>query len=374
MGRYTNVSIIHSTIGVVKKVNWSDQLTRIRRLIRDPEGLIWSEAMLLRIFNDEQNDLLNQMPVVHNVQALQIPPEFAEAYTFDHEWSMAGPGEVYRFSYFYDAENFAYTAIWEAEHLDGYNADTSAEGTTYTHPWEAWMCDFAEPPPIPLPDNFKSMVALYWDKQEVNPSTKNEIMDDGFSTWRTTTGTPEYYRRDEESNNWIYLYPLPDAEWVVEPVDSGPLTFGGEFITFGDEQLYFNQLAETALESQNQADPDVAAYAVTYTAIDGNLLAIYEQEAVALEADTDESVLPAWMQKYVEYGVAARAFRANTDGQITSLADYWDLRKLATLEAIRIYRMKRLKDRALCLTTQDRSSGGRINRHPRLPSTYPAVN
>ena len=322
-------------------MNWSEQLTRIRRLIRDPEGLIWSEGMLLRIFNDEQNDLLNQMPIVQNVQALQIPPEFAESYTFDHEWSMAGPGEVYRFTYFYDADNYAYTAVWELEHLKGYSATTSAEGTTYTHPWEAWLCDMAEPAPIPLPSDFHAMIALYWDKQPVDPSTKNEVMDEGGTCWRTEGGTPEYYWRDEEANNWIYLFPMPEAAWGTD---------------------------------DNQDDPDVAEYAVTTTAIDDNLMAIYEQESLALAEYTDESVLPTWMQKYIEYGVAARAFRANTDGQITSLADYWDLRKLATIEAIKLYRLKRIKDRTLCMATQDSSGGGRVGRRPRLPSTYPALD
>jgi hypothetical protein len=312
------------------------------------------------------------MPVVQNVKALQIPPEFQESYTFDHEWSMAGTGEVYRFTYFYDSENFAYTSVWEAEHLKGYTATTGAEGTTYTHPWEAWMCDFAEPAPIPMPLDFNAMIALYWDKQPVEPSTKSEVMDEGVTCWRTEGGTPEYYWRDEESNNWIYLYPMPIAEWVADPALPTPLTFGDEPITFGTERLYFNEVTVSA--TVNQSDPDVAEYATTTTAIDGNLLAVYEQESVALVEHTDESIIPRWMQKYIEYGVAARAFRANTDGQITSLADYWDLRKLATIEAIRLYRLKRMKDRILCMATQDRSAGGRLSRRPRLPSTYPALD
>ena len=105
--------------------------------------------------------------------------------------------------------------------------------------------------------------------------------------------------------------------------------------------------------------------------ISNNLLVVYLAEPAEITAAADETTLPEFLQKYVEYGTAARALRANTDGRLESLADYWELRKKAGYEAIKKWKRLKMADRDIQFRTRTGSSGGARPAYPRLPSSYP---
>lgn len=324
-------------------MDWSDQLTRIRRWVRDPDSNIFTDAFLLRLFNDELNSLHNQMGVVADVKVIRTHPEFQSAYLFDWEWAHNdnASGEVYQAGDYYDAGDEVYQHIWEPESLKGYNATTSCAGTFYTQPWEAWVADTPYfPPPIPMPSDFGEMVFIAYDKDEITPESKSELLSRDDQTWKTRTGEPLTYWRDEQNSNWIFIYPLPTVEW---------------------QDSYD---AET--------DPEEAEYATgTPLPMEENILAVFRSQANEIEDDNDESTLPSFLHKYAEYGTAARALRANTDGQILSLADYWDMRKKAGQEVIKRYKTQKMAGRNFCFKPQNGGRPSRQRRHPRLPSEYP---
>lgn len=104
----------------------------------------------------------------------------------------------------------------------------------------------------------------------------------------------------------------------------------------------------------------------------GNLVVFFIKRATDIESEFDESLLPDFLQRYCEYGAISRAYKANTDGRIQSLADYWDMRKKAGIVAIKRFMAKRLADREYRLESARMNSGGKY-RHPRLPDEYPEV-
>lgn len=110
---------------------------------------------------------------------------------------------------------------------------------------------------------------------------------------------------------------------------------------------------------------------MTDLSISGNLLVVYRVEASEVVDTTDETELPSYLQKYVEYGTASRALRANTDGRIESLADYWELRKKAAYEVIKKWNRQKLSAWRIRLATRDGSPGSSRPKYPRLPSSYP---
>jgi chromatin segregation and condensation protein Rec8/ScpA/Scc1 (kleisin family) len=112
------------------------------------------------------------------------------------------------------------------------------------------------------------------------------------------------------------------------------------------------------------------AIAAAETSATGNVVVFYKTQPTEIEDSDDETELPAYIQKYVEYGTAERALRANTDGRIESLADYWGLRKKAGYEAIKKWKRLKLSDRDLQLRTRTSSGIGQRPKYPRLPSTY----
>lgn len=128
----------------------------------------------------------------------------------------------------------------------------------------------------------------------------------------------------------------------------------------------------TTAIARAEADPTTSRYGVTTINPTGNLVVFFVKHATDIEEETDESLLPSFLQKYVEYGVISRAYKSNTDGRIQSLADYWDLRKKAGIVAIKRFMTKRLADREYRLESARMNSGGKY-RHPRLPDEYPEV-
>ena len=105
---------------------------------------------------------------------------------------------------------------------------------------------------------------------------------------------------------------------------------------------------------------------------ENNLVVFFVKRATDIEQGFDESLLPEFLQRYCEYGAISRAYKANTDGRIQSLADYWDLRKKAGLVAVKRFMVKRAADRDYRLESARMNSASQ-RRYPRLPDEYPEV-
>lgn len=310
--------------------------------MRDPDGEIFSDQFLLRIFNDEQQQLFGTTGPVQNVKSVRTHPEFRRAYTHEFEWQYSDHenGDVYEVGFYSDSYEMTYLYVWEAEQLKAYGATTSEQGDVYTQPWEAWLASsFWFPPPIPMPSDFAGAVFVSYDRVLVEPISKRELINFNDSTWKTLTGEPFKYWRDQKNNNWIRLYPLPTLTWQDSEEASG--------------------------------DPDEAEYGDSVVDVDANVLVVYVSDPEEITGGSSESTLPRYLQKYVEYGTAARALRANTDGRIESLADYWDMRKKAGYEVVKKWKRLKMTDRDIRIRTRGGGGTSFRPRHPRLPTTYP---
>ena len=324
-------------------MTWAEQLVRIRRFLRDPDGDIWSDAFLLRLYNDEQFDLFNKLGLNETVKAVRIPPMFYSTYLQDWEWTHIdhADGEVWKSFQFHDAEETVFSSTWESQLLSGVDASETDSGHHFTHPWEA-LADGVTPgdiPPLHAADGFHRMLFIAFDRGPIEATTLKEIASTDPS-WRTRTGVIQSYYRDETISDYLMPYPIPTvADWQ----DTG----------------------------EGEADPDTSQYGSTTLDVDNNLLMVFEKVPTELSATTDESDFAKFVQKYVEYGVIERAYGANTDGRITSLSEYWGYRKKIGYKALRIFKNKRTQDRDYCLVTKGVPAKS-TRRHPRLPDAYPA--
>jgi len=280
---------------------------------------------------------------VYNVKTIRTHPEFIDAYLHEFEWAETGhvSGEVYQVGLFDDATEYVYLYVWEAEQLKAYGATTGEQGEVYTQPWEAWCVSNAwYPPPLPLPEDFSQAVYVAHDRDRIDPLTKRELIRQDDTTWKTREGGQAWsYWRDAKVNNWIRVYPIPTLTWQDT--------------------------------EETQGDPDEAEYGSNTVDVDNNLTVVYVTDPVEITGSADESTLPPYFQKYVEYGVAERALRANTEGRIESLADYWGMRKKAGYEVIKKWKRLKMADRDIRLKTQSGSGQRQRPALPRLPSTYP---
>lgn len=326
-------------------MSWEDQRIRIRRMLRDPDGNIWSDAFLLALYNDEQHSIQNAVGAYQDIRVVRMPPMFYTSFMFDFEYAHtdSSSGEVWQIFYYDDNKGSVYNHFWERQHFEELTPTTSAVGTNYTQPWEG-LSDLitpAEPPPIKLPADFNKMLFIAYDKDPLKPISKREV-EDMDSSWRTRQGKPMYYWRDEEFSNRIYLYPIPDS------------------ITFTDT------------ETDGEGDPDTSEYGTTTIDVDNNLIVVFDKNLSELSNDYDSPSWAEFLHKYLEYGVTSRAYHADTDGYIPSLGEYWEMRKNFGINAIRRYMQLKKADREYRLRPHV-GEPIRSRKHPRLPSDYPVT-
>lgn len=406
-----------------------EQLRRIRRKLRDPDGNIWSRAFIITLFNDIQKDIQVKTRYLEDVQVLRLPSYYHISYLHEWEWVFLPDSQYYRALKYFEQDSTAYTAVWEAQELFGIASNTSDDGAHFTQPWEAWAgLTVGETVSVKFPTNFHTAKLLAYDQVPINYISKKEITQTDPSYILRESEPYAYYREDDLDNSFI-PYPRPSSvvwndvqgsqdpdfvytyDWEVNQVVQ--LAGVGEKWLFNDDSIEHTYIWEDNLGVDLDYGlrgmylfeldylPPGNRGTVLYVAGDtttgvgvinnytaalfsqetglavevlddhDNFLLIYDITPDDIVEDTDESDFPSFMQKYIEYGVIARAYGANTDGKIQSLADYWGMRYEAGISIIKRYMGKKMADRDFRLTI---SHGRAINkRHPRLPDTYPTV-
>ena len=343
-------------------MSWGNELVKIRRYLRDPDGNIWTEGLLRNLWNEVQVDLANKTNILEDVTSISVPPRFQWSYLHDWEVQFIPSGVTAYRALRNQGDYFAFSSRFEAQISAGVGSDGTDEGRAFTHPWEAWIkTDVGKEVPLPLPNNFSSAKWLSYDRDPISITSRRQVQHSG-GQWVTNIGpATNYYHLDDVSNQ-IVLWPRPStAVWYDNAQDEGMLTD-----IDGDTNAVDTGTLTRRTGTLLGADTGIA---IDVVELASQVLLVYDiapTEASGLGSKID---WPAYMTKYVRYGVLARAYKANTDGHIVSLAQYWDDRYDLGVQALKQFRRKR--------TTRTRRLGPvtRIqrNRRPRLPSAYPAV-
>jgi len=411
-------------------MNWGDQLTRIRRYLRDPDGNIWSDSLLLRLYNNAQKDMQIEVGQLEDIQVFRVPSLYQESYLYDWEWRHTDntAGYVFQALNFLDQQDMVYVANWEAEQITSTGATTNDSGWYFTQPWEAFMDGVTSPgnpPPVWASSEFDKAISVYYNRDPLEAYTKKQISIDD-RTWKHRTGKEMGYYRSDTLDNEILLYPKPSTvSWT--DFDYGPpirafsysqsweeayMTGTGNGFTIADDtdEVTYNW------ETNYKADPGDFEYtdATTDTWIDiratseygiaifdedgdtqdlglvvdggyvegltgastdildweNNLLMVFTKVPTDIVLKSDISDFPKYLRKYIEYSVLEEAYAANTDGKIQSLEDYWNWRKKLAYKAIKTFSIKKRADRDYRLVTKGVPARA-VRRHPRLPDTYP---
>ena len=335
---------------------FNDQLTIIRRYLRDPDGNIWPDETIRTYWNDAQLEVATKIGFLEKVNVYTYPPQWTYSYMRDweHEYT---EGDRYRALTTWQARNTECCYPWEP----GYwltSSDTTDGGTRFTHPWESGYSGPGDVVPIPFHDRFTKMKFMAFDEQPLTfIDRKNLAQSD--SHFKTASGSPLYYWPIDEYENTFVLYPRPSSiTWDDDSLLESPLDSfddAGGIITW----------TEAALD-----ETDTGIITETVDA-DGNIFAIFEslpQDVPVSDWAETEIDWPEFLVKYIRFGALERCYGADTDGFIPSLRDFWKLRKEAGVKAMKRYKALRSTDR-------DYQLGGRMRqpvaRHSRLPAGYP---
>lgn len=340
---------------------WSDNRTRIRRYLRDPNANIWSDALLLALWNDAQREIVRKAGFLEKAEAVAVPPEYDMAYLHDWEWAFLpeGHGYCHEALHYYQQGEIVLCSPWEAQTIAGTDGSSSDLGPHFTHPWEGFMTPCADPVPLRLPRGFSESVLVAWDRWPMDPLPKKALQTDDPS-WKTHAGKPQYYWRDQVTDQIFYLYPFPSAVAWHDTDGTGMVTaVDGVGADLG-----------LLIDIPGALDESDTGITLDVINLENNAFFIFRVEAEDLAAATDESDFPPFLQKYVEFAVLEKAYNADTDGKNDTLRDFWAKRKDLGIEVIKRFLQKRRSDRDFRLVTPS-TPGGRNRRQPRLPDTYP---
>jgi hypothetical protein len=401
-------------------MNFGEQLARIRNKLRDPEGKIWARSLIVDTFNDCQKEIQVKTKFIEDIDVIEIPPLYDISYMHDWEWRHFPEGidRAYRSLRYSEQGGFTFCHRFESEMYFGRNNDLADEGTHFVFPWEGMMADTpGEVIRFKFPSDFHSTIYIAYDRKPLDFEHKKTIQmsDQGYVN---TDGEPYCYYREDDLDNEFVLYPKPQANFDDETNithvythswEAGLLSGEGEMFGVLDSvnsrtyiylwELGFTGQADVGIRSMFESEEgSLAQYAAgdssdVFGAIsfregdllsqetgfstdilddDGNVILIYSGIGRDVSLDADESNLPKFLRKYIEYGVLEQCYGSNNDGRIQSLAEYWRYRYLTGIQMIKKFMIVRKQDRNYRMISSDRATN-RNQRHPRLPSNYPAI-
>lgn len=346
-------------------MSWADELEKIRGFLRDPNGLIWQEPFLRHLYNDCQQDFQKKTHVLEDVIGQRVPQLYHFAYQQDWEYADL-PDSLTQFYQCLSLHDY-YVAChrWEPQQITGIeNADVADYGAHFTQPWEAYHLEAGEVVKQRFPSNCNAVKFMAYDEKPIGATTRKNVQSlDG--SYINTQGTPiAYYPHDETDNSYV-LYPRPSVAFQNDVAGEGVA-----FYEAGDTED-----DDTGVIAIRDGSTPTGSLGASVDIIDtiNQMFVVYDVSPNDVTTISDEPAFPEFLRKYIRYGVISRAYGANTDGRIQSLAEYWGARWRFGINCVRQFVRNRRQDRDYRLTTKGLAPSRRY-RHPRLPDTYPNVN
>lgn len=344
-------------------MTWATELVKVRRMLRDPSGLIWSEAFLRHMWNDVQQDFQLKTGVLEDLQAERFPPVYQFSYQQDWEFRHCPSTESKFYQCLLQHDDLVFCHRWEPQQRAGTGGEVADYGIHFTQPWEACMSEVpGELIRMRFPRNFNTMKFIAYDEEPIDASARKGVhADPGF---HTKEGEPLcYYRVNDED---YVLYPTPSTAFVSE-------LSGESMALYADGDTEDTTTGSIATRTGSSDVSDESGMSIDVVDTSDSVFMVYSASPTDMASGADEPDYPEFLRKYIRHGVVGRAYSANTDGRIRSLGDYWELRYSLGVQFTKRYMRNRRQDRDYRFTSRGTRSQRRY-RHPRLPDGYPHVD
>ena len=336
-------------------MSWGDELVKIRRLLRDPDAGIWTDAFLLNVYNDVQREFQHKTSVLEDIAAQRVPGLYHFSYMHDWEYAYLPT----KYSQFYQCLNRHDEAVfchrWEPQVVAGITSDISDYGAHFTQPFEAYMGKTpGEPIRIRFPANMRNLKFIAYDEEPIKLTTRKHVQTHD-SSYLTREGQPFAYYKTSDLDDSYVLYPRPASSFADE--------IEGEGVAFYAEDDTEDVTTGTIAVRTGDTASDNIGVSVDVVGTVDNIFLVFDVTPTEIVSVSDEGDYPPFLRKYLNYGVVSQAYGANTDGRIRSLSRYWDARFQVGIQHTKRFVMNKRNDRDYKL-----SSGGRRPPNKRLPT------
>ena len=344
-------------------MSWGDELVKIRRLLRDPNANVWTDDFLLNLYNNVQRDFQHRTKVLEDVAAQRVPGLYHFAYMHDWEYRFLPT----KYSQFYQCLNRHDESVfchrWEPQVTAGITPDISDYGIHFTQPFEAFMGETpGEPIRMRFPANMRNLKYIAYDEEPISLTTRKAVQNQD-SSYLVSEGRPFSFYKSSDLDDSYILYPRPSTSFVDE-IEGDGVAF------YAEDDTEDVTTGTIAVRTGDTASDNVGASVDVVGTVD-NIFIAFDVTPTEIVNASDVGDYPAFLRKYINYGVISQAYGGNTDGRIPSLSAHWSERYEMGIKHTRRFSRNKRQDRDYQLTT------GVIRRqrkrHPRLPSTYPAV-
>ena len=207
-------------------MQWSSSETRIRKYLRDPNAKIWSQDLLIDLWNQAQDQLNKDSRLHTKILGVHVPG--INNYTTTYEWEQEYlEGSIRRFGLIDAANGYTVSYEWEIPQIRGLTP-VDSDGYRSSHSWEIYtISGVVDLDILKFPDDFGSPLLVAWDRERLSPTTEEEIRSRGRA-YRTNSGKPtEYMLIGQDEEREFALIPRPSSvtfdtyEYSVEDVDAG---------------------------------------------------------------------------------------------------------------------------------------------------------
>lgn len=322
-----------------------NSLEHLRKILRDPDGAIWSDAVLLNYWKRALIEVAQTTGATVAAEVRKYPQEYTWTVFFEWERQFT-EGDAWTPLANWEAGEAAICYAWEASYAG--DSDEYVTGYAVTHPWESAYAEPYQLMPVKVGGRHLKTIYAAYDESTIDLITQQALGRlDQF--YRTREGKTTHWYWWDTTDMTIGLYPRPAP--VLDDLEVGEyFDDDGGIVIFEDGKY---ETSDTGLVDDSLETAD-------------NLFLVYQR----YDSPTtmwDEADYPKWLRHYIEACVLEYAYSADTDGFVPSLRDYWTMRKKAGFEIVKRLKSVGMRDRII-------QRGGSARRgvrvEPLLPSNY----
>ena len=411
-------------------MKFTDVETRLRRYLRDPNAKVWSQDLLMDLFNDAQQHFHQDLKMDVVVSAVSVPAQYEWSSTSEWEEDYL-EGYTRRAGTSFEASGEVVFFRWEITQIMGDTPQVS-DGYRCTHAWEIYQGTVViiDRDVLPLPYDFDDPLLIAFDGEKLTPIEEREVQASD-SRWEYNTGEPwRYYMTGEDQDRRFVMYPRPSGitlpiiensqingsfafDWEEDEINDGysQLPTADAYTCFHAWETYYVnegsfpgpeydsvtiathlwevELSDSAVLAGIDGETFEGETGVTgrwddailmsdygvdvdYIPLSNNVLLVYKPRVVDILSGSDdiEHVLD-WHVKYIERKVMSLAFMINNDRYSPQMSQFWEGRYMDGIRIMKKYKSKRNMDKRPQLKGK---SFSRYNKRlVDLPYPYPSV-
>ncbi len=354
-------------------------ITRIRRLVKDVDSDVFTDARLLRLYNRSRTRLFRETRL--RVRGAVLPNPSVIFYGICHRWEKGSVSGLSTWEpFFIEAVNYYIcTQPWEVQSTVGASVVDADGGYVVSATHDIIHAEHQNLVPHVLPSDFHSLLYIAWQDKCIYVKLKDWIMD--YDTnWKNK-------QSDEVLFAYLDLHP-GERKFVPFPCPTYESTeisragaIGAGFLSYvesGDpDDLDWDSGSVGAVYDITKINPeDEGSGAVMEVATSSTGFTVFficVPEDVAATTETD--ILPRPFRKYIEFLAASDALMSDTDMKDRKKAQFLQLRYrmgaqlisglMQRLRSSRVYRLEALGEHLY-------PRAGR--RRPVLPAGYPRLD